>query len=109
TGWTRYTCTVSTAGSHSGTPYIYIKQTDGVVHTWYVDAVQLEDNATARPFQDGITHINTTIDSPTVFKNQSDSTTALQITNAAGTALVTADTLNSKMIVGGTLQIGNAA
>ena len=41
TGWTTYSCTFTTASSHSGTPYIYIKQTDGVIHTIYLDGVQL--------------------------------------------------------------------
>jgi hypothetical protein len=39
-GWTTLTCTFTT-GATSGTPYIYIKQTDSTARTFYVDGVQL--------------------------------------------------------------------
>ncbi|MBI2008846.1 hypothetical protein HYS84_00355 [Candidatus Saccharibacteria bacterium] len=44
----------------------------------------------------------------TTFKNQTNSTTAFQIQNAAGTSLLTADTSNLLVTVGGDLKIGQS-
>ncbi len=94
-GWTRFTCTFTT-GTTSGSPYVYFKQTDAAVHTFYLDAVKLEAAAAATPYREGVQYLNGNIGSPSTFKNQSDSTAAFQIQNAAGTSnLLIADTLNS--------------
>ncbi len=45
--WNRYTCTFTTASSHSGTPFLYIKQTDAsTAHTYYLDSIFLEQGST---------------------------------------------------------------
>ncbi len=51
-GWTRYSYTF-TNGTNSGTPYIFIKQTDATGRTFYVDAVQIEASANASSFYEG--------------------------------------------------------
>jgi hypothetical protein len=39
-GWTSYICSF-TVGTTTGTPYVYAKQTDATVRTFYIDAVSL--------------------------------------------------------------------
>lgn len=98
--WTRVSCTF-TASATSGTPYVFVQSSFGGVKTMYVDAVQLEVGSVLNAFQVGKITLNGTIVSPTVFKNQSNSNSAFQIQNAAGTFnLFTADTANSRVGIG---------
>ncbi len=39
-GWTQFSCTFTT-GTTSSTPYIYVRETDQVARTIYIDAIQL--------------------------------------------------------------------
>lgn len=98
-GWTRFSCTFTT-GTTSGSPYIYAKQTDATARTFFLDAVKLEAAATSTPYREGVLSLNGILSSPSTFKNQSDSTTAFQIQNAAGTALFIADTTNLTITLG---------
>lgn len=96
TGWTRYTCSFTT-GTVSGTAasrFVYVKQTDATARTFYIDAVQLEVASAATNYNLGNISLNGTITSPTVFQNQSNSTTAFQIQNAAGANVFAIDTIN---------------
>ena len=93
TGWNRYTCTFTTT-SVSGTRFVYIKQTDATARTFYIDAAQLEASSSASAYRLANIALNGTISSPAVFQNQSNSSTAFQVQNAAGSSLLTTDTLN---------------
>ncbi|MBA3679480.1 carbohydrate binding domain-containing protein, partial [Candidatus Saccharibacteria bacterium] len=94
TGWTRFTCTMTVATTNATA--VFLKQTDAVARSFYVDAVQLENGATATTY--GLGRISTSGEfiTPQSFRNQADSTTAFQIVNAANTtSLFNVDTLNS--------------
>ncbi len=97
TGWTKFSCSFTYTGT-TGTSFVYFKQTDATNHTMFIDGVKLEAASTATPYREGGISLNGNIGSPATFKNQSDSTTAFQIQNSAGTSnLLVADTLNSKI------------
>ncbi|MEK9196382.1 MAG: hypothetical protein AAB914_03360, partial [Patescibacteria group bacterium] len=99
TGWARYSCTFT--GSASG--HIYWKQADtpASARTFYIDAVQLETGTTASAYKETGIALNGVINSPTTFKNQSDSTTAFQIQDVAGSTLLNADTTNKTITIKG--------
>jgi hypothetical protein len=108
TGWTRVTCTFTTPGSHSGTPYVYIKQSDAKVRTFYLDAIQLEQTTgSATAFTDGRITLNGVVVSPVVFKNANDSNNSFQIQNTSGVSLLTADTANVQLNLVRTVFSGN--
>ena len=99
-GWKRFTCTW-TAGAQSGTPYIYVKQTDATAHTFWVDAVTLETDANASSnYRDGrISLGSATISSPAIFQTLTNSTTAFQVQNAAGIQVFDIDTASDTNLV----------
>ncbi len=103
-GWNRYTCTITTSASFGFNPYpyVYINQTDAAARTFYVDGVTLNAGSSARLYQQGTLALNGVVSSPTTFTNQSDSTNALQITQSNGNSVMTVDTLNRKVSIGGT-------
>ncbi|MGH7157211.1 MAG: hypothetical protein ACREGG_03840 [Candidatus Saccharimonadales bacterium] len=51
TTWTRFTCTFTTGGTITPPTQIYIKQSDAVARTFYIDGVQLEQAGSASNFQ----------------------------------------------------------
>lgn len=106
TAWQRYTCSFTTSASGSGR-FIYFRQTDATARTFYIDAVQLETGSVATGYSEGTITANGIFNSPAVFKNGSDSTTAFQIQNAAGTNLLTANTAGSALVVGTGLQVAD--
>lgn len=106
TAWQRYTCTFTTSASSPGR-FIYFRQTDATARTFYIDAVQLEAGSVATGYSEGTITANGIFNSPAVFKNGSDSTTAFQIQNAAGTNLLTANTAGSALTVGAGLQVAD--
>ncbi len=98
-GWTRFSCTFTT-GTTSGTPFIYARQTDATGRTFYIDAIKLEQAASATPYREAATTFNTTLNGEATFINTTDSTTAFQIQNAASTSnLFIANTLNSRIAI----------
>ncbi|MEK7594896.1 MAG: carbohydrate binding domain-containing protein, partial [Patescibacteria group bacterium] len=100
TQWTRFTCTFTT-GTTSGTPYIYIKQSDGVARTFFIDGVQLELAAASTIYKPGTLAIDAVVNSHMTFQNSTDATNAFQIQNSAGTSnLLVADTINNRLAVG---------
>jgi hypothetical protein len=114
--WTQYTCTFTTPSFHSGTPYIYIKSTGIVVRTFFLDLIQLSTGNTTSSYREGNIALNGIINSPTVFQNQADSTTAFQIQNSNGGGLFQVDATNSNVTINGNnsgiiqpWQIGNAS
>jgi hypothetical protein len=107
-GWTRHTCTINSATAPSAAAFIVIKQTAGAAHTFYVDSVQLELGTTATAYGAGNLTWNATLTSPFSSRNTNDSTTAFQIQNSGGTSLLTVDSLNKQITVGGTYVQNNA-
>ena len=112
TGWARYSCTFT--GSTTGTHHLYWKQTDapGSARTFFIDAVQVETGSTASAFKDTGISLNGVINSPVVFKNVNDSTTAFQVQNSSGNNYLLVDTVGAIVSVGNTgiastVQIGN--
>jgi hypothetical protein len=99
TGWTRFSCTRVAAAAPTA---LYIKQTDTAAHTYFIDSVQMEIGSTVTPYGLGRLSFSGEIITPTTFRNQSDSTLAFQVQNAAASNLFSIDTLN------GYLQIGSS-
>jgi hypothetical protein len=107
TGWTRFTCSVTIATT-TGTA-LYIKQTEAVAHTFWVDGIELSSGSVSSPYGAGSISINGVIKTPLTLQNQSDSTTAFLIQNAAGTGVLAVDTLNKTLKVFGTAGSGYAS
>ncbi len=100
TGWTRFTCSMTIASSVATA--VYIKQTDSVLRSFWIDAVELDLGSTASPYGMGSVVINGVIASTVTFQNKSDSTQAFLVQNAAATlTLMQMDTTNSRVYVGG--------
>lgn len=108
TGWTRYTCTFTPSGTMTGSN-IFVRRSTGNANKLYIDSVQLQTGAVATAFQLGLVQLNGVVNSPVAFKNQSDSTTALQVQNSAGTSLLSVDTLNTTVKINAGLTIGAQA
>lgn len=118
TGWTRYYCAVSSATAPTTSGFVRIMQTDTATHTYYIDAVQMEPTTVANmtAYGAGTLTLNGIIASPTIFKSSSNSVTAFQVQNVAGTNLLAVDTLNSAVTLGNTtlssgtqtINLGNA-
>jgi hypothetical protein len=107
-GWTRVTCTFTTSGTAGNTNAaiaIYQASAPGASRTWLLDGVQLEQTSNVvNAYGAGNLRVDAVVTSPVAVQNLENSTTALQVVNAAGTTLLNADTLNSKVSVNGTLQ-----
>jgi hypothetical protein len=99
--WTNYTCSFTTPATHSGTPYLYIKNTAATVRTVFLDNIQLTTGNTFTAYREGTISLNGIIVSPTTYQNQTNSTTAFQIQNTSGGNLFQIDTLNSNITLNG--------
>ena len=100
TGWTRFACTFTT-GTISGTPFIYIDQTDATSRTFNIDSVQLQTGASATPYQIGNIQLRGLITNPAAFQALSNSTTAFQIQDTNGTAnIFDVDSVNDRVGLG---------
>ena len=99
TGFQRYSCTFTTSGNIS---YIYIDQGTGTTAlNLYIDAVQLQVGGLSTAYTIGSIQLRGLINSPVGIQTLTDSTTALQIQNAAGTnTLFVADTLDNAIGIG---------
>jgi hypothetical protein len=107
--WVRVSCNFTTPASHSGTPYFYIKQTDGVIHTFSVDAVLLQTSAnTDNNYRDGKITLQGTVVSPLIVQNAADSANSLTVQNSAGTNIFNVDTLDTNIITNGGFEVGTA-
>jgi hypothetical protein len=103
TSFAQLSCTFTT-GATSGSTFIYIRDANSRTNAapFYVDTAQLYTGTatSAAAFQNGTVSLNGVINSPTSFKNQSDSTTAFQIQNASAGVLLLADTSNNRIQIG---------
>ncbi|NDC22398.1 hypothetical protein EBZ57_03460, partial [bacterium] len=93
--WRRFSCTFTTGASVGSNPAIYIKSTDTTNgRIIYIDGVMLTTGSTTYPYQESLVTLSGTIDSPVLFKNQSNSTNGFEIQNSSGTSLFQVDTGN---------------
>jgi hypothetical protein len=98
TGFQRMTCTFTPA---SNVTAIWIdNNTTGTATTEYIDGVQLETGAVATAFQIGNIQLRGVITNPLSLQPVSNSTSSLQVLNAAGANVFTVDTINSRIGVG---------
>jgi hypothetical protein len=99
--WLGFNCTFTTPSTHSGTPYIYIKNTAGTARTVFLDNIQLTTGNVFTAYREGTISLNGVVVSPTTFQNQTNSTTAFQIQNAGGSQLFGIDTINNVVALSG--------
>jgi hypothetical protein len=100
TGFQRYYCTFTTASSN--VTAITIGESGTTSHVFYLDAAQLNSSSTLTPYNIGNIQLRGVVNAPATFQSVSNSTTAFQIQNAAGTSnLFVADTLDNQITIGG--------
>lgn len=107
-GWTRHACQFTTGSGGtaptSSNAIFIVQQSDngGTQRTFFIDAVQVQTTA-ATPYKETGLALNGVVSSPLSIQNVNNSTVAFQIQNAAGTSnLFVADTLNTRIAIGGT-------
>jgi hypothetical protein len=97
-GFQRVICPITPAAAVTT---LAIETNTAGARTIYIDAVQMITGATPAPATNGAIQLRGAIDSPSDFQSLSNSTTAFQIQNTAGTSnLFDADTLNSRIGIG---------
>ena len=93
-GFQRYSCTFTSSANLS---YIYVDAGANTATTMYIDGVQLQAGTAATAYQIGSLQLRGIITNPLSLQSSSDSTTAFQVQNAAGTATTFAvDTVNGR-------------
>lgn len=105
-GWTRFVCSFRT-GTVSGSPYIYIKQTDATARNWYVDAVvlQTQANADGNLYRDGKLQLNGSIVSPVNIQVSDNSSTAFTVNNSAGGQVFGIDTTDANQVTNPSFEV----
>jgi hypothetical protein len=96
-GWTRMTCsfTVTTTAGTS----IYVKQTDALGRTYFIDAVLLETDANASGYyENGQISLQGTVNTPLVLQNTSNSANAFLVQNSAGSNIFGVDTTDTNLV-----------
>src|SRR5581483_4569770 len=94
-GWTRVSCFFTT-GTLSTSPYLYIKQTDAVARTFYVDAGTLEpDGDASSKWQNGTISLNGVISSPVIIQGSQNSSNSFLVQNSNGTNIFDIDTTDT--------------
>ena len=108
-GWTRYSYTFKQNQTNSGTPYIFIKQTDATVRTFYIDAVTVQTDANADSnYREGKIQLGGTITSPVLLQNTTDSTTAFQVQDTTGSPLLNVDSTDANLVDNGDFETSDA-
>jgi hypothetical protein len=97
TGFNRYSCSITTSGTTTGISFTTATTSANL----YIDSVQLTTTTNLVPYRIGGIQLRGVITNAAAFQSTSDSTSAFQIQNAAGTAnLFVADTLNGRIGIG---------
>jgi hypothetical protein len=97
TGFNRYSCSITTTGTTTGISFT----TTTTSANLYIDSVQLTTTTNLVPYRIGGIELRGVVTSPTAFQATSNSTSAFQIQNAAGTGnLFIADTINGRIGIG---------
>jgi hypothetical protein len=98
-GWTRFSWTFKQNQTNSSTPYLFIKQTDANVHTFYIDGVTLQTDANADSnYREGKVTTNAIITSPVTLQNASNSVNAFSVQNASGESVINTDTTTANLV-----------
>ena len=99
TGYQHYTCSAATGATATTS----ITMTTTTINaTLYIDGVELT-KTTSTPGQDyepGNVELDGLVTSPVTIQTGANTTGALQIQNASGQAVLTADTINSQVVLG---------
>ncbi|MBP7806995.1 hypothetical protein KA047_00675 [Candidatus Saccharibacteria bacterium] len=104
TGWLEVTCTFTT-GTVSGTPYLYIEQSDTTARSIYIDSISLVPGSSPLSYTAGTLALDGTITSALLLRNAEDSPVALQVQNAAGTSLFSVSTTLSTVNITAALSV----
>ena len=106
TGFVSYSCTVTTTAV---TTYVFVDSTSATSSTFYLDAVQVSGGSTALQYNIGSIQLRGVINSPVTIQPFTNSTTAFQVQNAAGTSnLLVADTFDGQLNIGGNVLLTQA-
>lgn len=101
TGFKIFTCTfTTTATAPSGTPYIYIKQTDGTGRTFYIDAFQIRAGSSAGVYRETAATVSSAVTSAFGIQPTIDSSLAFNVESADGSTLVAVDSVNKRFGIG---------
>ena len=99
-GFTPVYCNFTTTNAMTS---ISITQSVGSI-TMYIDGVQLTGGTNLLPYNIGNIQLRGIVNAPATFQSVTNSTTAFQIQNAAGTSnLLVADTLDNQLNIGGNI------
>jgi hypothetical protein len=98
TGFTRVSCSIAYTSGASST--LTIAQTDSTARTIYISDVQLQTTGVTNYQLGTLSLPGTTITSPTIFQNASNSSTAFQVQNTSGATLLGVDTNGNNVNVG---------
>lgn len=100
TGWQRYVYTF-TPSSVSGTPYLFIKQSDTTARSIFIDGVQIEAASGANAYSGGGTVQLGLVDSPLLLQPaQSGPALEVSTTNSSNYKLLTVNTATSTVGIG---------
>ena len=106
-GFTQVYCTFTSAASNI-TSITIAQNTGGTGRTIYIDSVQFSSGGLL-PYDIGSIQLRGVVDAPATFQSFSNSQTAFQIQNAAGTSnLFVADTLDGQLNIGGNIALTQA-
>ncbi|HEY8999383.1 MAG TPA: hypothetical protein VIM53_03615 [Candidatus Saccharimonadales bacterium] len=97
-GFQPVSCTFTVSSGNIGS--LSITETAAAVETIYIDAVQLQSGNSATAYSDGAIQLRGLITNPVSISPSSNSTTALQVQNAAGAEVLDVDTTNGRVGVG---------
>lgn len=98
-GFKRFSCTFTSTSTNVTAISFLVSETTQRV--FFLDSVQLTSGSSASPYSVGSIQLRGVVSTPATFQSGSDSTTAFQIQNSAGTSnLFVADTLNGNIGIG---------
>lgn len=98
TAWTRFTCSVTIAGT-AATAF-YVKQSEAVIHTFWIDGIELDSGTTSLPYGLGSVSLNGVVNSPAIFKNQADSNQALAVYDSSSVQLFAVNSADDVVHIG---------
>ncbi|HEV7453795.1 MAG TPA: carbohydrate binding domain-containing protein [Candidatus Saccharimonadales bacterium] len=97
TGWTRVKCAFTTPASHSGTPYVYVKQTDASSRDMFFDDffLGLDTSTATDTSSNGSIDLQGAVSSPLRLQASTNMTDALTIQNTSGANILNVGTLDN--------------
>jgi hypothetical protein len=102
-GFQRLYCQVVTTGNMTT---LTIAQNDSTTRTYYIDSVQVQGNSingntitAPSAYQAGAIQLRGVITNPVIIQSNANSTSAFQVANAVGSAVLNVDTLNNNVTI----------